>query len=912
LNQPDIASVDVFNAALGTPTLDLLMNYDAVLTWTNNQPYDREAFGNVLADYVDQGGGVVIGAFAFSGTSWWGIGGRIMDPSYTPLASQNSGNHYSSASMEIVNPSHPIMNGVTTATDVYRDYTMLTDGSELVARWNDGENFVAAKGNIVGVNSYFGDHYQYSGDVPAIVHNSLIHVAEERWLTADPTSGTVPAGQSLDLTMTFNAAGLKGGDYYANINVNSNDPDEPTVTVPAHLHVTGAPDIAVDPTALEFGNVFIGYSSTRLVKVSNPGTDVLNVTNISSSESDYTVIETSFSLNPGESHVVEVTFLPSSAGQIAGTLTFESNDPDEPTVEVSLFGVGVPPPEIAVNPDSLFASLPEGQVTTRTLTISNTGESDLTFDISIGSVSAKAVTLEQTSTIKFDPVKYRATPSSQAQKATKDEFGNKSLPKPFTITKQVSSSALNVLIAAADYGMSTIANYLLNQPDIASVDVFNAALGTPTLDQLENYDAVVTWSNYQPYDREALGNVLADYVDQGGGVVIGAFAFSGTSWWGIGGRIMDPSYTPLASQNSGNHFNWSTMEIVNPSHPIMNGVTTATDFYRDYTMLTNGSELVARWNDGENFVAAKGNIVGVNSYFGDSYQYSGDVPAIVHNSLLFVAGEGRWLSAGQTSGTVPAGQSLDITMTFNATNLSEGNYYANVNVGSNDPANPMVTIPAHLRVNEAENLPPSAFRLISPKNFDTLKLDSRCPPIMFSWHRSIDPEGEDVYYSIRIIGPNLDTTTVGLQDTSVALGIMCKLQPRMPYAWSVFATDGMNIVAALDTFIFFTSDSVNAADNLGGKVPEQYTLLQNYPNPFNPSTLFRYALPTRSWVKLEIYNLLGQRVLTLVDQTQDAGYYEMKWNAEVSSGIYFYRLEAVDVSNSSNTFVELKRMILLK
>jgi hypothetical protein len=215
-------------------------------------------------------------------------------------------------------------------------------------------------------------------------------------------------------------------------------------------------------------------------------------------------------------------------------------------------------------------------------------------------------------------------------------------------------------------------------------------------------------------------------------------------------------------------------------------------------------------------------------------------------------------------------------------------------------------------VNEAENLPPSAFRLISPKNFDTLKLDSRCPPIMFSWHRSIDPEGEDVYYSIRIIGPNLDTTTVGLQDTSVALGIMCKLQPRMPYAWSVFATDGMNIVAALDTFIFFTSDSVNAADNLGGKVPEQYTLLQNYPNPFNPSTLFRYALPTRSWVKLEIYNLLGQRVLTLVDQTQDAGYYEMKWNAEVSSGIYFYRLEAVDVSNSSNTFVELKRMILLK
>jgi hypothetical protein len=92
--------------------------------------------------------------------------------------------------------------------------------------------------------------------------------------------------------------------------------------------------------------------------------------------------------------------------------------------------------------------------------------------------------------------------------------------------------------------------------------------------------------------------------------------------------------------------------------------------------------------------------------------------------------------------------------------------------------------------------------------------------------------------------------------------------------------------------------------------PTGYELVQNYPNPFNPSTIIRYALPIASRVKLTVYNVLGQVVGELVNQEQTAGWKEVEWNADVSSGIYFYRIEAT--SDPNNRFVQVKKMLLLK
>jgi hypothetical protein len=92
----------------------------------------------------------------------------------------------------------------------------------------------------------------------------------------------------------------------------------------------------------------------------------------------------------------------------------------------------------------------------------------------------------------------------------------------------------------------------------------------------------------------------------------------------------------------------------------------------------------------------------------------------------------------------------------------------------------------------------------------------------------------------------------------------------------------------------------------GGSLPKAFTLNQNYPNPFNARTIIQYSLPQDAHVNIEIYDLLGREVETVLDGDQQAGYYQVTWNASYRpSGIYFYRIKADD-------FTEMKKMLLLK
>jgi hypothetical protein len=93
--------------------------------------------------------------------------------------------------------------------------------------------------------------------------------------------------------------------------------------------------------------------------------------------------------------------------------------------------------------------------------------------------------------------------------------------------------------------------------------------------------------------------------------------------------------------------------------------------------------------------------------------------------------------------------------------------------------------------------------------------------------------------------------------------------------------------------------------------PTSYRLFQNYPNPFNPRTTIAYQVPQASQVSLVIYNLLGQRVRTLVKTTQPSGCYQVDWDGRdewgrsVASGIYFFRLAA-------GPYTSVRKMTLLK
>jgi len=94
--------------------------------------------------------------------------------------------------------------------------------------------------------------------------------------------------------------------------------------------------------------------------------------------------------------------------------------------------------------------------------------------------------------------------------------------------------------------------------------------------------------------------------------------------------------------------------------------------------------------------------------------------------------------------------------------------------------------------------------------------------------------------------------------------------------------------------------------------PNDYSLLQNYPNPFNPTTKISFELPNSSNVTLRVYDILGNFVSELVNRTLGSGRHVFQFNSDgLSSGIYLYKLEAKEIDGKSS-FVNVKKMILLK
>jgi len=88
--------------------------------------------------------------------------------------------------------------------------------------------------------------------------------------------------------------------------------------------------------------------------------------------------------------------------------------------------------------------------------------------------------------------------------------------------------------------------------------------------------------------------------------------------------------------------------------------------------------------------------------------------------------------------------------------------------------------------------------------------------------------------------------------------------------------------------------------------PNQYALNQNYPNPFNPSTIISYTIPINGFVTLKVFDVLGQEIITLLNEEKPVGSYEVEFNTKgLPSGIYFYRLQA-------GNFIQTKKMVLMK
>jgi photosystem II stability/assembly factor-like uncharacterized protein len=164
--------------------------------------------------------------------------------------------------------------------------------------------------------------------------------------------------------------------------------------------------------------------------------------------------------------------------------------------------------------------------------------------------------------------------------------------------------------------------------------------------------------------------------------------------------------------------------------------------------------------------------------------------------------------------------------------------------------------------------------------------------------------GTTMYRSVNF-GATFATSYTG---TGTYVGLSFVTHGSTTTGWAVTSTGGI---------ARFYGTTTGVDERTPQLIPETFDLAQNFPNPFNPTTTIRYALPKDAFVSLKVYNILGQEIVTLKDELQSVGTFNILWNgrnnagSQVASGMYLYRIVAKP-ADGSQPFTALKKMILLK
>ncbi|MCX5771877.1 MAG: S8 family serine peptidase, partial [Candidatus Hydrogenedentes bacterium] len=486
---------------------------------------------------------------------------------------------------------------------------------------------------------------------------NAVMIAGTPWLTEDPTSGVLGPDESIQIEVTANSAGLTDGYSDA-----------------CTLSISGDPDGALEvPVTLVVFDV-IGIVHTPLEDTTLPGpysvcADIMSDAGLVRTDLYSSIDGANFTTAPmantgGTTYCAEIPAQP-----IGTTFTYyiEAEDVNgfvrteprhEPWLSFQYRGV----PNLVVSPTSLDFYLPPEQTQTQIMTILNDGTWPVDWSLSqTGVLGPVEIVLPATS--GRSPVGRGWVPQDSP-----------AMPKPQTRTAVATytgaAGVLNVLLLVTD-DISMIQQVLVGLgafPDIGSVDYFDARVATPTLDQLNAYDCVVVASQYYFGDPNAVGNVLADYVDAGGKVVEMLASFATGDAWELLGRFSAEGYG--AFTHGGPSFIDRSLGAFDTAHPIMAGVTQLTELFGAAISIMPGAAWVASWNDGLPLVAAKPGVVGINSFPFDYGSWTGDLVLLIHNSIVWLGGD--WLSYAPQSGPLQPGESVEISVTADATGLEDG------------------------------------------------------------------------------------------------------------------------------------------------------------------------------------------------------------------------------------------------
>ena len=242
--------------------------------------------------------------------------------------------------------------------------------------------------------------------------------------------------------------------------------------------------------------------------------------------------------------------------------------------------------------------------------------------------------------------------------------------------------------------------------------------------------------------------------------------------------------------------------------------------------------------------------------------------------------------------TIPGNDSVTVSVSFHP--FQNGIFNYNLNIRSTG-TNEMIAQQVYLKGSTIILTNP----IEAPINLEAVVMDKK---INLTWEDNSDNESGFVIE--RKEGDTLSTDSFAILDTVSAndtIFVDSTVQDSMKYTYRIYA---FNSDTTSPFSNYATSDFITSIKS--SFVIKNYLLYQNYPNPFNPITNIVYQIPKAGLVTINIFNVIGQKIKTLINSYQNKGKYTIKFNAsDLSSGIYFYQLKA-------NQFTDVKKLILMK
>jgi hypothetical protein len=918
--------VDIFDmdnaTGLGTvPTLSQLQAYDAIITFTNYGPLT--GVGDIVAQYIEGGGGVVNGVFSIIND----YRGLYTSATYQALVPGNAISGTELYLGTIALPLHPIMSGVSSfdggSGSFHSDATTYQPGAYLVASWSDGSPLVVAKENVGAKKARIVDlnFFLPSDDVPTKVNY-----------------------------------------WHANT-------DGAKMMVNALLWVVPAPpaELSVTPKTVNFGSLATGGSSTQCVTLKDVGPNVAGATPLSfssisiSGNADYSIVSggTQANMTPGQTSTVCVRFSPIANGARSATLTIVSNGRDSGTQTVALTGSGIAP-GITVPTTSLFLK-------TRT----RLGGS-LTQSFGVMSSGAGPLTINSVTTIGQYANQYVVTrvPSAPIPAGTWDTISVMYMPtiegsRPAKLV--ISSNATNNPSDTIGlFGTGTLARLVVTPSPLNfdSVGIGQQSCKDVTLYNSGSDTVFITHNFFTGRDADftMTGLIGDDTIIAPDKFKIITICFnpirSGSRFARLGITTTIPKTFDVPSRDTSSFY----VNILGQGVPYGTLAVGGTGIIDSSIVGVTLCKTDTFYNTGAADVTiTSATITGTN---GSEFALSGvTLPLTVRPGQFEVftlcgtpalrGDRNAFLSLMTTTSgkTLTLNLSLDIYGQLVCASATPTTAFSSKTcVGTTDTTWVTLTNCGDIRTAYTAALPANAtgYAIVgSPTSLVVAGAGQAKFPITFT---PMDRTPSNVTLTITGANGIVETVTLngtGQAATAAGTGVAdsthvsassnfnvivkntgeCDWNPSMPTFSDpqfTYVSGGVNIPAgASGTLVVkFTPTSagmktatLSFPSAIGVSIPAAnvtvsgfaisgagvarvteangYSLSQNYPNPFNPTTEIRFVLAKSGNVKMDIIDITGKILRTVLNEQMSAGQHTTVVNAsDLSSGVYYYQLSA--------------------